>query len=422
MAGQGGKNWTFGEEAFSADINGYLADQVVMRFADATARDAGFGGAGQPTLTQGMACYLDDSNQLAIYDGAEWLGVSRNRDRNVVINGAMQVAQRGTSTTGITTDGYYTADRWRANFSSLGTWTQSVENDAPTGSGFRKSLKMLCTTADTSPAASDLALIDQRIEGQNIQHIAKGNSSAKKLTLSFWIKSNVTGTYAVSLLDVDNTRAVSAQYTISSSATWQKTTITFPADTTGAFDNDNAASLRLLFWLSAGSGLTSGTLQTAWGSTVDANLAVGQTNVAAATNNYWQITGVQLEAGAVATPFEFEDFGTTLTKCQRYFQKSYNVTSAPGSITNAGSVLYDNVGGGTRVSVSFVVSMRGNPSSVTFYNPVTGTAGQTRNISAGSNVATSGALDPGTNRFGFDSGVIATGAIGTFHWTADAEL
>jgi len=240
---------------------------------------------------------------------------------NVIINGAMQVAQRGTSTASITASAYYTADRFSTANTTLGTWTQSIEADAPTGSGFRKSLKMLCTTADASPASGDVLRIDQGIEGQNLQQFLKGTSFAKPFSVSFWVKSNVTGTYIVWLFDEDNTRSVSASYSISVSGTWEKKTITFPADTTGAFNNDNGRSLIMAFFLGAGSDLTSGTLATTWASYTAANAAVGQTNLAAATSNYWQVTGVQLEAGAVATPFEFEDYGTTLAKCQRYFER-----------------------------------------------------------------------------------------------------
>jgi hypothetical protein len=240
--------------------------------------------------------------------------------RNVVINGAMQVAQRGTSTASITTTGYYTADRWNTTLTALGTWTQSVEADAPTGSGFRNSLKMLCTTANVSPAVDAILVVRQYLEGQNVQQFVKGTASAKQFALSFWVKSNVTGTYIADLRDASNSRSVSASYTISASATWEKKTIVFPADTTGAFGNDNTRTLDVNWWLGAGTNYTSGTLATTWSSVVNANRTVGQTNLAAATNNYWQITGVQLEVGAVATPFEFENYGITLLKCHRYFQ------------------------------------------------------------------------------------------------------
>jgi hypothetical protein len=365
MAITGTKLWASGDVVTAADVNQYLMRGVKV-FADSTARTNAYGGAGEPTLEEGEVAYLLSDNTVYVYDGSAWkaVGVASIIDakgdllvgsaddtvakqtvgangtvlmadsgqtngivwteqslgyRNVVINGAMQIAQRGTSVASITTDGYKTADRYVTQIASLGTWTQSVENDAPTGSGFRKSLKMLCTTADASPASSDYIILSQFFEGQNVQQFLKGTASAKQFTLSFWVKSNVTGTYIVNLRDLDNSRNVGASYTISASATWEKKTITFPADTTGAFDNDNAGSLRLTFNLAVGSQFSSGTLQTTWGSVTDANIAVGQTNLAAATNNYWQITGVQLEAGAVATPFEFEDYGVTLAKCQRYY-------------------------------------------------------------------------------------------------------
>jgi hypothetical protein len=240
--------------------------------------------------------------------------------QNLLHNGAMQVHQRGTSIASITAGGTYTVDRYYAALSALGTWTQSVENDAPTGSGFRKSLKMLCTTADAAPAAGDYFLVQQSVEGQNLQAIRKGTADAQPITLSFWTKSNATGTYVVSLLDQDNTRRVSASYTVSVSATWERKTITFPADTTGAWDNDNASSLTLQFWLASGTTYTSGALATTWGASVDANTAVGQTNLGAAISNYWQVTGIQLEAGATATKFQFKDYGQELQECQRYYQ------------------------------------------------------------------------------------------------------
>jgi hypothetical protein len=250
---------------------------------------------------------------------------------NLIINGAMQVAQRGTASTGITSTGYRTADRWRFGVVSQGTWTNTIENDAPSGSGFGKSLKVLCTTADASPASTDSLRFDYRIEGQNLQAVRKGTSEARELTLSFWVKSNVANTYIAELRDIDNTRSVSASYSITSSGVWEKKTIVFPADATGELDNDNNNSLELRLYLGAGSNITSGTLATSWGTEVAANRAVGQVNLAAAIDNYWQITGVQLEVGPVANPFNFKDFGTELAACQRYYQKVEELSTVLGS-------------------------------------------------------------------------------------------
>ena len=283
-------------------------------------------------------------------------------NRNLIINGGMSVAQRGTSTASITTANYYTADRWTLNLTTLGTWTQSVENDAPTGTGHRKSLKMLCTTADASPAAGDFAAVMQVIEAQNLQHFAKGTSSAKQFALSFWTKANVTGTYTVYLLDTNSSRSTSKQYTITASATWEKKTLIFDADTTGAFLNDNSGGLQVVFGLGAGSTYTSGSTQT-WGSIVNGALQPGQTNLAAATSNYWQVTGVQLEAGPVATPFEFEPFETTMRKCMRYFYR------------NAGGGAYSYIGNGignsatmSLVTVPLLVPLRYGTTTVGFSN------------------------------------------------------
>jgi hypothetical protein len=277
---------------------------------------------------------------------------------NLLINGAMQVVQRSSSVASITASGYYTADRFVTDISGLGTWTQSVENDAPTGSGFRKSIKMLTTTADASPAATDYCYLTQRLEGQNVQAIRKGTASAQTLTLSFWVKSNVTGTYVVRLLDQDNSnRMTSVKYSIVASGTWEYKTIVFSADTTGAFDNDANASLWVSFFLGAGTNFTSGTTQ-AWGTYTQANEAPQQVNVSSATNNYWQMTGAQLTVGSVAVPFEFKSYADDLRDCQRYYFRllemggySYIERSTTGvNYSNAISTIF-----------SFPVPMRAAP-------------------------------------------------------------
>lgn len=240
-------------------------------------------------------------------------------NKNLLINGSQSVWQRATSND-FTVGGYQTADRWETTITTLGTWTQSRSTDVPSGQGFGYSLKMDCTTADASPAASDNLILSQKIEGQNLQHILKGDSSnAKKLTLSFWVKSNKTGTYIVNIYDNDNNRLIAKSYTISSASTWQKVELTFDGDTTGTLDNDNSDSLHIQWWLGAGSNYTSGTLATSWESKVDANRAVGQVNLADSTSNELYITGCQLEVGSKATDFEFEPYETVLRKCERYF-------------------------------------------------------------------------------------------------------
>ena len=338
------------------------------------------------------ATYLTQSSASTTYLSQE---NNRVAFKNLIINGKMEVAQRGTSTASITGAGYTTVDRFGLNVGTMGTWTMSQENDAPTGSGFRKSAKVLCTTADASPAAGDYNFLYSALEGQNLQQVLKGTSSAKQLTLSFWVKANVTGTYVVEFFDVDNTRSTSQSYTVNASATWEKKTITIPADTTGAFDNDNGNSFQLNWWLGAGTDRTSGSLQTTWGSRTTANIAPGQVNLASAISNYWQVTGVQLEVGDTATPFEHRPTWTTeLQMCQRYYEKTWPHDSAIGS-DNTGCAIVN--GGPDQVSINYwfcpwryQVEKRANP-TVTLY-AMNGTAGSVTKWSGGTTSVTNSGL------------------------------
>jgi hypothetical protein len=318
------------------------------------------------------------AKQAYVYSGTDWVplasevtnlsgyqtkALNQFAHRNLVINGDMQIAQRSTSVSSVTSGGYLTADRWNEGITTQGTWTISVENDAPTGSGFRKSLKWLCTTADASPAAGDNLQFFTTLEGQNLQQIKKGTAAAEQLTLSFWVKSNVTGTYVAELYDADNNRQTSKQYTISASGTWEYKTITFAADTTGAFDNDNQLSLYAIFGLGAGSNFTSGTLQTSWASATTANRFVGQVNLASATNNYWQITGVQLEVGDTATPFEFLPVDVELAACQRYYYRN-----TPGTVDGHYGLAQVRSTTQFEFTMLFPVSLRVRPTSIEYSN------------------------------------------------------
>ena len=176
---------------------------------------------------------------------------------------------------------------------------------------------MDCTTANASPSAAAALSIQHKIEGQNVQYLKKGTSSAESTTLSFWVKSNKTGTYIAELFDNDNQRQISQTYTISSADTWEKKTLTFAGDTTGALGNDNGNSFLVEFWLGAGSNYTSGTLNTSWNSNTNTNRVVGSVNLADSTSNEWYITGVQLEVGTAASDFEFLPHDVNLQRCQR---------------------------------------------------------------------------------------------------------
>jgi len=247
-------------------------------------------------------------------------------NRNVIINGAMNVAQRGTSSTGIgASTGYFTCDRWFFNVgSTAGRLTMTQDSSAP--SGFANSMKLACTTADTSIAAGEAALIMQRIEGQNLQAFAKGTSDAKPFAVSFYVKGNASATYACELFDRDNTRQASKLFNVTTD--WTRVELSFPADTTGAFADDNGTSLDLAIFLHAGSTFTSGTLNQTFASSTNANRAVGISSFFDSTDRTFFITGLQLEVGQNPTSFESEPFERTLTKCQRYYELLSAVASS----------------------------------------------------------------------------------------------
>ena len=241
-------------------------------------------------------------------------------NRNVIINGAMKVAQRGTSSTGIgASGGFFTCDRWAIDVSGTdGRLTATQDSSAP--SGFANSLKFDCTTADTSIASGEFLTIQHRIEGQNVQSFAKGTSDAKPFAVSFYVKGNASATYVAELYDNDNTRQISKTFNVTTD--WTRVELTYPADTTGAFDDDNALSLYLIIWLHAGSTYTSGTLNSSsWASVTSANRAAGISSFFDSTDRTFFITGVQLEVGQNPTSFEHEPKERTLLKCHRYYRR-----------------------------------------------------------------------------------------------------
>ena len=244
-------------------------------------------------------------------------------NRNLISNCSMCVYQRGSGTlpsgTSLT---YYGPDRWRVyKETSTAVATLSQDTDVPSGQGFKYSYKIDVTTADASVAAGDRCDMIYRFEGQDLQQLKKGTSSAESLTLQFWVKSPKTGTHICEMFDADNSRQISKAYTVNTADTWEYKTITFEGDTTGAYDADNANSMQISWWLIAGSTYSGGTLNTSWASNTNANRAVGQVNVLDDTANNFLITGVQLEVGEQATPFEHRSFGDEMTRCERYFQR-----------------------------------------------------------------------------------------------------
>ena len=280
--------------------------------------------------------------------------------RNLFINGAMNVAQRSTSETGLgATAGYYTLDRWKTDFSSTaGRLTMTQDSSAP--SGFANSLKVACTTADTSIAAGEQFTIEQSIEAQNCQSIAKGTADAKPLTLSFYCKANANATYVAELYAQDVDRRISSLFSVTTD--WTRVEITFPADTTGVIADDNGSGIKVGLWLHAGSTYSGGTLQTTWAAASDNTRATGGDSFFDSTSRTFFITGCQLEVGQNATEFEHEPYAVTLRKSQRYYQRIE---------TNDGAPNYNghiNASAGSQIIVPLMVQSRTPFTGITVTN------------------------------------------------------
>jgi hypothetical protein len=242
-------------------------------------------------------------------------------NKNFIINGMMQINQRGDST-GKTSGGYYACDRFKSDISGAGTWSIAQSTTVPSGKGFKNSVKLDCTTANGSLSSGAYFIYQQRIEGHNLQRLAFGTSDAKPIVLSFYVKSNKTGTYHVGLFNNDNSRMNGRTYTIDSANTWEFKSISFDADTSAGFTDENTHGLILEFWLVGGTDYTSGSTPTAWTASDNTIRAGGlAVNLADSTDNEWLLTGVQLEIGQNPTSFEIEPIDVTLAKCQRYFNK-----------------------------------------------------------------------------------------------------
>ena len=339
--------------------------------------------------------------------------------RNLVINGAMQVAQRGTSATGKTSSGYYTCDRFDVLLTNLGTWSFSQSTTVPSGEGFVNSFKAECTTADASPAAADQMAVQYHFEGQDLQQLSYGTSAAKSVTLSFWVRSSKTGTFIVNFLNKDNSRQNSQTYNVSAADTWQHVTITIDGDTSQGFDNDNGNSLEVNFYLGAGTDKTSGTLQDSWGANTAANRAVGQVNLADTANATWYITGVQLELGENASDFEHRSFGEELALCQRYaYMIGDPVNSGQRDIVNTGVAFGTTT---AYAAIPFPCTMRTEP-SLTVNNQ---TYFRLHSTSGGGLGVTAVAIDSGdtTERMAFINATSSglTAGQGTLMVTSDAS-
>ena len=353
--------------------------------------------------------------------------------KNIIINGAMQHSQRGTSFTHTTT-AQYTLDRFQASNGSSFNWNSAVisqSSDSP--EGFANSLKVDVASTST-PTGGHNGLFKYHVEAHDLQQLGFGTSAAKSFTLSFWVKSNKTGTYTVQIYQSDADKYLLSEYSISGSSNWEYKTLTFVGNTADVIDNNNGVGFEVRFNLACGSNdhtTAKSTWSAANGGTIHATSS--QVNLFDNANNEWYLTGVQLEAGRNATEFEHRSFGEELALCQRYFCKSYKPLQSPGAGTSDGLQIIRNYDPNNSRSdhpagVQFPVTMRDIP-TITLYSQQ-GTANRytVGNTTAGSYVNQGGTISnillKGTGSIGAISfsTTVPNAAFAYFHFTANADF
>jgi len=384
------------------------------------------GGAVAGIVTVGAAVTISESGIEASGIGITCASINDGQisgRRNIVINGAMMVSQRGNQSA-TSSAGYFACDRFYTSNGSDAAVAVNQSTDSPDDFGF--SYHLDCTTADTSIAAGQYFLIQYRIEGQDIQRFNKGTSSAKQFALSFYVKATKTGIYTVELEDTDNQRQISKTINVTDT-NWNRYVLIFPADTSGAFNNDQNNSLSINWWLLAGSTYNGGTVNTSsWASITQANRASGSNvNAMDSTSNDFRLTGVQLEVGDQATSFEHRSFGEELSLCQRYYETHNHLTTAKttdGSVTSQWSTITSNDSNTLVVSTGIIykVPKRASP-TVTLYNSSDTTTASRVNAQGTERTVSATYGGPSALTRIYVTGA-SSGNYVTFNWEADAEL
>jgi len=343
--------------------------------------------------------------------------VSNMAGRNRIINGDMRIDQRnaGASVPWVG-NSIYPVDRYHS-FNNVATGSTGQQStDVPSGAGFTNSIKYTVGTGGTS-GTNGVAYFRQPIEGNNVADFQFGTSVAKTITLSFWAKSSITGTYGIGIKNT--TRSYVAQYTISSANTWEQKTITVAGDTAGTWATDNTEGITIQFDMGLGTNFetTAGSWQTGFYMRASGNVRLSETSGAT-----FYITGVQLEAGSVATPFEHRHYGQELALCQRYFQNAkYGINAVAFGVSNSYS-------SGNRVFLcggsEFKVDMRTQP-TITLYSSQTRTLGQVSGYSSGTDYVVSSIASPDNRRIGMYLQLASSPPVFdtlAFYFDASAEL
>lgn len=361
------------------------------------------------------------ANGLQDANGASLRGGSF---RNLIINGDMRIDQRNAGASVTANDYEYYADRWKFLAQANGKMSIQQVTDAPTG--FSNSLLFTTTSAYTPPSSAVFA-ISQWIEGYNTAHLKFGTANAKTVTLSFWVKSSLTGTFGGALQNSAANRAYPFEYTISSANTWEQKTITVSGDTTGTWvGSTNGTGLKVIF--SLGSGATFSDTAGVWSGTSNIYSATGAVQVVATASATWNVTGIQLEVGEGASDFEFLPYDVQLARCQRYYEKSYNDGTALGTATTTGAQGAQGPQGQTTTSavgsyINFVTQKRTTPTIVSYDSA--GASGKIDRVAFGAPASTGNTAniyESGDKGFiGYSASGAAAHSI-RMHYTAEAEL
>jgi len=352
------------------------------------------------------------------------VAMSSSFKRNRIINGNMVIDQRNAGASVATSSGtfIYTVDRWQAIYAATSKYTiQQNAGSVTLPAGFTKYLGVTSTSAYT-PSSTEYFAVRQFIEGYNTADLAWGAASAKAVTLSFLVYSSLTGSFGGALVNSAQTRSYPFTYSVPVANTWTTISITVPGDTTGVWATDNATGIDLRLGLGCGSTYNGTAGAWAAGNYVSVTGAVSVVGTSGAT---FYITGVQLEVGTKATPYEMQIYSDQLAQCQRYFSKSYNIDVVPGTATYVGALATFSPTASTNrpvVPIFFPVSMRTTP-TLTAYSPNNGASGNFYNNDAAANFAVQVSVNTGSSGASWlPSGTLTTNAFFTGHWTATAEL
>ena len=338
--------------------------------------------------------------------------------KNRIINGDMRIDQRNVGAVVTVNDAiqFFVADRWLG----LGQLTDGVFTLRTNNSGlaeFPTCLTAQVTTADASLTTTQLYYIMQRIEGNMTADFLFGTASAKQISISFWVKSSIAGSYSVIITNDSGNRTYPSAYTINSANVWERKTIAIPGDTTGTWPTSNLVGSTVIFPLGVGPTYTGSS--NSWQASIYG--ITGQTMLIGTLNANFNVTAVQLEIGSVSTPFEYRPLAQELIMCQRYYEKNYDQATVPGATSVISGIIYSRATAGTHIqTISFKVTKRAPP-TVAVYNGVTGSSGSWRDYSASTNLtATANDISDSACWIGIASAVAGNGTGG--YYVAKSEI